>query len=376
MAKDGKPRRQFKSFADEERARKFAEEKDIEIANYGIQQGALQSEALRALELFRAEAHLFALDGEEVPKFDDFVANALAAFRRKREIRENSVSIAEGVERFLDYKITKVGVRMYRDLSERLRRFAQSFGTHEIHAISSDEIEAWLSTLSSRRNPEGGSEPSPLSPLSIHHYRSAIVALFNFGAKSEQGWITNNPLNVLVRTKFGPVGPRIYSPEDAAALLQTALDHMPELVPVLALGFFVGLRVAEACDIELTDLFAEIAEDSGGFKVQRGLMKQNVPLTTPLQTWLAAQSRRIGPAWAGTHSSLGKRMRDLCKLAGVEHIPAGARQSWLYYQQAERPDIAAVTDACATDVEEGSRNIGSIAESKKYFSIRPVLKEA
>lgn len=374
VEQNGKPRRTFKSFADEERARKFAEEKDIEIANYGIQEEALQAEARRALDVFRADAHMLALNGGVVPKFDEFVATALAAFRREREINDKSVTVAEGVERFLDYKITKVGVRMYRDLADRLRRFAQSFGTHKIQSISSAEIEAWLASLSSRHNPENEPEPSPLSPLSRNHYRAALVALFNFGAKKDQGWITTNPLSALGREKIGPIGMRVYSPEDAAALIQTALDQMPELVPVLALGLFAGLRVAEAYQIELSELFALA---TGSFDVLgKNGKKQEVPLTAPVQTWLTAQPRRKGPAWAGSPPSLSKRMLDLCKLAGVKYIPAGARSSWLYYQKVAMLDIAVVTDACVKDSEARSQKLGSIAEAKKYFSIRPAPRVA
>jgi len=59
----------------------------------------------------------------------------------------------------------------------------------------------------------------------------------------------------------------------------------------LALGFFVGLRVAEAYEIKLADFFAKNVLASGSSELIGKSGKETLPLAAPVLTWLTAQPR-------------------------------------------------------------------------------------
>jgi integrase len=84
--------------------------------------------------------------------------------------------------------------------------------------------------------------------------------------------------------------PKAYSPEDAAKLMQTALDQKPELVPVLALGLFCGLRVSEAIEADL----AKLPRTAGEFRTTGKTGPRMAPFTKPPAAWMAKQTEAEG----------------------------------------------------------------------------------
>jgi integrase len=372
---EGRVSRVFKRLAGEEAAWTFAEKQDLEIDNHGVRFGGITPEARRAFDFYRDESAALAEIGATVPAFQDLVAGALADIRRRHaELAKNSVPVAEAVAGFMASREKKGGERYRVDLKTRLKRFAQDFGDRPLRSITSAEIETWLAALRSRKNPEKLAEAPLLAPLSRNHYRANIHALFAFGAAPSRCWCDGNPVAAIEPEEVERGEPEAYSPEDAARVMQAALESKPDLVPVLALGFFAGLRVSEALEIELGKLpLADDEED--GFKVSDGKTGNRVaPFTPACRAWLAAQLRRKGKAWLKPERKLVDEMQELFRLAGVEQIDNGARHSYISYRCAETRDVAAVADECGNSVQTIKNHYRQIVTAKaaaKYFAIRP-----
>ena len=344
----GKRRRVFKSFADEEAAWTFAEETDREISNHGVRYGDIPPEVRRAFDFYRDEAASLAEAGATVPRFEDLVSASLAEIRRRhREQSENAVTVAEGIALFNAYKQTRVKHRQLADLKDRLKRFAQDFGDRPLPSITTAEIDAWLSSLRSRRNPDKLPEPPLLAPLSRNHYRANLHALFAYGAVPARGWCDRNPVADLEPEDVETGEPEAYAPEDAARVMQTALDQKPDLVPVLALGMFAGLRVSEAIALDL----AKLDHKADEFRVTGKTGPRLAPFTTACKAWIAAIPRRKGKAWLQSARTLVDEMQELFTLAGVDQIDNGARHSFISYRCAESRDSAAVADECGNSVQ-------------------------
>jgi integrase len=372
---EGRVSRVFKRLAGEEAAWTFAEEQDLEIDNHGVRFGGITPEARRAFDFYRDEAAALAEIGATVPAFQDLVAGALADIRRRHaELAKNSATVAEAVAGFMASREKKGGERYRVDLKTRLKRFAQDFGDRPLRSITSAEIETWLAALRSRKNPEKLAEAPLLAPLSRNHYRANIHALFAFGAAPSRCWCDGNPVAAIEPEEVERGEPEAYSPEDAARVMQAALESKPDLVPVLALGFFAGLRVSEALEIELGKLpLADDEED--GFKVSDGKTGNRVaPFTPACRAWLATQLRRKGKAWLKPERKLVDEMQELFRLAGVEQIDNGARHSYISYRCAETRDVAAVADECGNSVQTIKNHYRQIVTAKaaaKFFAIRP-----
>jgi integrase len=367
----GKPRRVFKSFASADAAWLFAEDKDREISNHGVRYGDIPPEVRRAFDFYRDQVAELTSIGASVPKFEDLISSALSDIRlRHHEAAENALSVAEAVEAFVSYKSTRVKDRQLSDLKDRLKRFAQDFGTRTMQSITTEEIDKWLTGLRSRRNPSKTSKAPLLAPLSRNHYRATLHALFGHGAAPARSWCSRNPVADLEPERVETAEPEAYAVEDVVRIMQTAVDHKPELVPVLALGMFGGLRVSEATEIDL----GKTKPDTDELRVTGKTGARLAPCTDALKAWLLAQPRRRGKAWLSSRRSLVDQMQELFALAGVDAIDNGARHSFISYRCAESRDIARVADECGNSVstiKAHYRQLVTSADAERFFKIRP-----
>jgi integrase len=369
----GKPRRVFKSFASADAAWTFAENQDREISNHGVRYGDIPPEVRRAFDFYRDQVAELTSIGASVPKFEDLISSALSDIRlRHHEAAENALSVAEAVEAFVSYKSTRVKDRQLSDLKDRLKRFAQDFGTRTMQSITTEEIDKWLTGLRSRRNPSKTSKAPLLAPLSRNHHRAVLHALFGHGAAPARSWCSRNPVADLEPERVETPEPEAYSVEDVMRIMQTAVDHKPELVPVLALGMFGGLRISEAREIDLGKIKPDTDEFRVGADHKRGA--RIVPCTAALRSWLFAQPRRRGKAWLKEARSSYDAMQELFALAGVDAIDNGARHSFISYRCAESRDIARVADECGNSVitiKKHYRQLVTAADAERFFKIRP-----
>ncbi len=367
----GKPRRVFKSYAGEEEAWTEAARKETEIANHGLRYGDIPPEVRRAFDFYRDERAELEADGATVPRFEDLVSGALAELRRAHvALGANSLPVAEAVAIFTDYKQTRVGTRQLANLKDQLKRFAQDYGTRPMPSITTAEIETWLSSLRSRRNPEKLAEPPLIAPLTRNHYRATLHALFSFATASARSWCPSNPVSDLEPERFTTEEPEAYTPEDVGRIMQTALNQKPDLVPVLALGMFAGLRVSEAIEIDL----GKLPKDSAEFRTTGKTGARMAPYTDACKAWLAAYTRRRGKAWQTSPRSMVDEIQELYALAKVQPIANGARHSFISYRTAETRDVARVADECGNSVstiKNHYRQLVTTEAAKQFFAIQP-----
>jgi integrase len=373
--KEGKPVRVFKSFADERAAYRFAQDKELEISNHGVRYGDIPPEVRRAFDFYRDEqADLLAM-GAEVPRFEDLVSSAMREIRVALKLAtESDLPLAEVVAEFISYKTPRVKSRQLANLRDHLKRFAQDYGTSPISSITTATVEKWLSSLRSRRNPDKLAETPFLSPLSRNHYRATLHALFAYASAPTRALCPLNPVSSLEPEQVEAGEPQAYSPEDAAKIMQAALDSKPDLVPVLALGFFAGLRVSEAQGFNLAKL-DRIADE---FRLSEGKTGPRiVPFTDACKVWMAAQTRRKGKAWLKSARTMVDEMAELFTLAKVDQIDNGARHSFISYRCAETGDVAQVADDAGNSpgtIKKHYRSLVTKAAASTFFAIRPELK--
>jgi integrase len=156
--------------------------------------------------------------------------------------------------------------------------------------------------------------------------------------------------------------------------MQAAIDHKPDLIPVLAFGFFAGTRVSEAIALDL----GKIDHEADEFRVTGKTGRRLAPLTATCKAWLATYPRRTGKAWIKSARTLVDEMQELFALAKVEQIDNGARHSFISYRCAQGRDIAAVSDECGNSVQTIKahyRQLVTESAGKAYFAILPNVAE-
>jgi hypothetical protein len=368
---DGKQVRLRRMFASEDRAWLFAEEREMEIRNHGLRYGDIPAEVRRAYDFYRDQS---AELGAAMPKFEDLVASSITDIRdRLRRAEELHTSVAEAVEAFVRYQKTRVGARHHNGLREQLIRFAKDFGDRAISSITADELEHWLAGLEALKNRLKLSPPPLVTSVTRNKYRTRLHSLFGYASAKGRAWCSSNPLTGSTYEKEHSAPPKAYSVGDSILLLNAAADHHPELIPILALGFFAGLRPCEAdgFDIALTPETTEFRVNS----TKTG--PRSVPFNATCKAWLFSQPRREGPAWIGKTGPKDKTLIALHALAKVERIHDGLRHSYISYRCAETRDVARVADEAGNSpntIKKHYRDIVTSAAAAKYFAIRPEAK--
>ena len=373
--REGKTVRVFKSFSDEAAARSFADEKELEVSNHGVRYGDIPAEVRRAYDYYRDQTAELRAIGAEVPRFESLVSQSLAEIRNLHNLKiENQIPVAEAIAEFISYKQTRVGARQLINLTAQLKRFAQDYGTTPLAGITAAQIEKWLASLRSRRNPENLEKTPFLSPLSRNHHRASLHAFFAYASAPARALCPMNPLAHLEPEKVATSEPKAYSVKDVARIMQTALDHKPELVPVLALGMFAGLRVSEAINADL----GKLPKGVGEFRTTGKTGARMAHYSATAAAWMKAQPRRSGQAWTLSDRALVDHMQELFTLAKVEQIDNGARHSFISYRTAETRDVARVADECGNSVatiKNHYRQLVTAEAATEFFGIRPDNKK-
>ncbi|MFT5470386.1 MAG: integrase [Verrucomicrobiales bacterium] len=278
-----------------------------------------------------------------------------------QKTQKRSIQVAALIEKFIALK-TQEGrsFRHLQDLRSKLGRFNEVFGRHQTGVISGEEITNWLIGLG-------------LSPASVHSYRRILVALFNEAVR--QKFCENNPAADSIKPKVieGEIG--ILTAEHTTRMLEGA---DPAVLPVIAIGFFAGLREAELKRLD----WVEVDLIGGHVEVKaakaKSARRRLVQIQPNLGRWLAPLAKAGGPVWP----SNGRKLMEAARRAagfnseGNPEWPHNAlRHSFASYH------IAQFQDAAALALELGHADTGIIfrhyralvrpGEARAYWEIFP-----
>ena len=167
------------------------------------------------------------------------------------------------------------------DLRVKLARAADAFSGQAIADITTDDIDSWLRSMAG------------ISGRSRNNYRAALATLFSF-ARSKgylpRGQQTEAQFATRYQDKGSPIG--IYTPAELRVLL-TNIEK--RFVPFVAIGAFAGLRSAEICRLDWSD----IRWEHNDIELERHQAKTGnrrlAPLLDVLRAWLTPFRKESGP---------------------------------------------------------------------------------
>jgi integrase len=246
------------------------------------------------------------------------------------------------------------------DLRKRLTRFCQDFGNRSIASIAVDELDNWLRDL-------------PLSPKSRANYRANIGVLFSYA--EQRGIIDRNPIPRTAKPKLIDRPPEIFAVDELRALLEAATRTAHDVVPMLAIGAFAGLREAE---IQRLD-WHEIDLARGHIEIKaakaKSARRRIVPIPPNLAGWLrpyAGLTGRVVPAGAR------RKLDRVREEAGLARWPQnGLRHSFASYRLAaiqDAPRVAAELGHTSPQMLYGTyRELVHPEEAERYWKISPAV---
>jgi len=253
-----------------------------------------------------------------------------------------------------------LSTRYIKMLGFYLKRFAQDFGDKSIAAITVEDLDAWLRALH-------------VAPKTRENYRRNIGVLFSHAVQRRM--IESNPIKFTAKPKLVDKPPEIFSVSELTALLNAAAAREPEVLPMLAIGAFAGLRDAEIRrlhwnEIDLARGFVEVTAAKS--KTAR---RRLVPIRPNLAEWLRPYAGMTGSVVPVMARSKLERVR---KVAGVRWPHNALRHSFASYR------LAAIHDAPRVASELGHTNPQLLyahyrelvrpEEAERYWKISPAVE--
>jgi integrase len=238
-------------------------------------------------------------------------------------IRRCNVTVAELAREVVEAKRKDGRAPMYvADLKKRLARFCADFGKRPIAAITVEELDNWLRGLD-------------CSPKTRMNFRANVGVLFSYAERRRM--IDSNPILRTARPKLIDLPPEIFAVDQLTALLNAASSRAPDVVPMLAIGAFAGLREAEIKRLD----WSEVDQRRGHIEVKsskaKSARRRLIEIQPNLREWLQPYAGMTGPV---VPVNSRKKLDLVRKAARLTHWPKnGLRHSFASYR------LAAIHDA-------------------------------
>ena len=247
------------------------------------------------------------------------------------------------------------------DLKIRLARFCRDFGNRPIAGITVEEIDNWLRSL------EG-------SPKSRANYRANIGVLFSYATKRRM--LESNPILHTAKPKLPDNPPEIFTVDELRALLDAANRVVPDVVPMLAIGAFAGLRDAEIKRLDWSEVDLVRGHIEVKAKKAKSARRRLVEMQPNLREWLRPYAEMTGAVVPEGARGKLDRVRKAASLASWPQN--GLRHSFASYR------LAACHDAPCVAGELGHtspqmlystyRELVLPEEAERYWKLVPAVK--
>lgn len=263
-------------------------------------------------------------------------------------------------------------------LEKHFRRFNRDFGTQKIDRITALEISDWLAKQKDEKSGRPWSAKTRTSNL------GSLVSLSIFARDTLRAIpdVGKTEFQKVKRPKADERGAvEIYTPDEMRTLLVAAFENDLDLLPVLVIGAFQGLRPAEihgegAKRPPLT-WEAFIWDDEllhvTGQKV-RSKANRDIPLRNVTRTWLEPFHNLKGAIWTHVQAH-SKKLISLRAEAKVRSIYDGFRHSYASYRirqlKGHLPELAQEMGNSPREIINSYKRNVTDAEAEAWFAIKP-----
>jgi integrase len=210
-----------------------------------------------------------------------------------------------------------------------------------------------------------------------NHLNRLLSRAVNDGALKGQPLDGFKPDEVESALDHEKPAPEILTNQDVAKLLQFAVANRPDLLPIIVLGLYAGLRQSESCQIT----WQQIDLESGFVTVPRSVAKgrniRHAKLTGAAVQWLRLCEPSEGRLAKGSLNAFSIRFSRFVKRAGFTEWPHNAMRhthASNYYAihgaEKTRSQIGH-TDKNEAQLFENYRVLVHEADAKKFFQIAP-----
>ena len=239
--------------------------------------------------------------------------------------------VGEAVKEFIAAKkLCELSKRYIEDLENRCGRFARAFHC-ELGDLTSEQLKMYFATIKGQPR--------------THNNELNAISTFVAWAKNQKylpkDW---DDLTAVEKKKERLAETEIFTPQEMAALLKHASE---DLLPVITIGGFAGVRSAEIARLEWRQLnFSSrtIEVLANGSKTGS---RRLAPLTDNLAAWLTPYASRTGKIWPHSMAYLYEAIELTAQKATVHWKRNALRHSFVSFR------LAVVANADQVALESG-----------------------
>jgi integrase len=340
--------------------RKFFKTRAEAEAERMRQKTALERHGREAIGLPQHELSDFIRARKKLADFGKTITDATTFYVDHLErVRRCKVTIKQLSDEVIEAKRRDGMSKAYlADLRKRLGHFGRDFGDRPIASITVTDVDDWLRNLK-------------LAPKSRANYRANVGVLFSYAVRRRM--LDLNPVLHTAKPKLPDNPPDIFKVDDLRSLLEAATKIEPEVLPMLVIGAFAGLRDAEIKRLD----WNEVNLPRGFIDVKaakaKSARRRVVAIQPNLAHWLGPYSAHKGMI---VPRNARKKLDSVCNAAGLTKWPKnGLRHSFSSYR------LAAINDAPRVAAELGHtspqmlysvyRELVLPEEAERYWKIEP-----
>lgn len=250
---DKREMRQFKTQAEAER---FAEDRLAALRQHGTSFSELPPKAQKEAAIAWG---MLSVHGLSFVEAAEAAIKALRPAGGQRTLAQVTEELRASKKARLERK--ELDQRTHDDFESRTLKIDAALGSRLVSTISGEDIAAWLRQLRTRG--VDGKGPA-LAQRSVLNYRNTLAEVFRH-AKARR-YCAENPLEFFTREDYKALGGEkaerdidginILKVAEAEKLLTTAetREDLRPLLPSLVLRLFCGLRTAEICRLEWSEV--------------------------------------------------------------------------------------------------------------------------
>jgi integrase len=342
------------------RGRKFFKTRAEADAERLRQLTTLERHGREAIGLSQRELSDFMTARNALAKHDKTINDAAGFYLNYLErVRRHGVTVTTLANELIEAKRKDGRSEIYlRDLRNIFAIFARDFGDRAIAGITVEELDDWFRAL-------------PGSPKTRTNFRSNVSVLFGYATGRRV--LDSNPVLNTAKPKLPDNPPEVFSVEELQALLDAASKEATEVLPMLAIGAFAGLRDGEIKRLD----WSEVDLARGHIEVTaakaKSARRRIVPIQPNLAVWLRPFSAMTGALLPIGYRSGLDRVR---KAAGLTKWPNnGLRHSFASYR------LASINDAPRVAAELGHtspqmlystyREVVLPQDAERYWDVKP-----
>ena len=268
-----------------------------------------------------------------------------------------SKTVAEVVTELIENRQASNASELYlRDLRLRLKkRFANAFQV-PISSVTTGDIQLFIDGLKGK-------------PRTKKNFLTTIGTLLAFAKR--KGYLPEvHPGISKVDFKANITAHiEIFSPDEMEKLLSNA---RPELVPVLAMGAFAGLRSEELKRLQWASVNFKEKHIVVGSEIAKGRKRRIVDMTDNLYRWLLPYRKPTGPVFK--FNNLALQFGKLAKVASVSWRRNGLRHSFISHRVAITENLEKVAleaGNSVTVIRSSYLKMVTRKQGRCWFSIKP-----